>query len=570
MTGARTHADRPPQLADVRPALDRFVRGLLGREVPLHAAPPGTTRTFASEHGWFFPARFPMYAGEPGRALYFAAAAHLAAHARFGAPRMAPGTLRPIQRVLTAVLEDARVEQRLACELPGLRPLWAGFHRARAADHPTFPALCARIARALIDPRYDDPHPLVARARSLADEGRLASVAACRELASLLGHEIGQLRLPFNAKEYVVEPPYRDDHRLLWDVEPPPPDAPTHSLAHMEPERARAARGEARDDVRANREGRADAEPASARPSGTERDATFVARFPYREYDYRIGTSRPDFCTVCEAARGPHDLGDGAAARVAGLDALAPLARRLRATALTRRRREHDGDALDLDAALAVRLDLAQGHAPDPRVFVRSTRVREPLALLVLLDLSASTGDPVRGTEGTVLALARDACLSLGELLARTGDRFAVHGFSSEGRAQVGYERLKELDEPWDAAARARIAEVAPRFSTRMGPALRHAARALAHAHERHKLLLIVTDGEPSDIDAPDPRYLLHDARDAVQEARRRGVQVFALSLDARADRYVRRIFGAGRYLVLEHLARLPEVLTALYARLAR
>ncbi|HEX5656169.1 MAG TPA: VWA domain-containing protein, partial [Polyangiales bacterium] len=106
--------------------------------------------------------------------------------------------------------------------------------------------------------------------------------------------------------------------------------------------------------------------------------------------------------------------------------------------------------------------------------------------------------------------------------------------------------------------------------STRVGQAIRHAARSLRRAREPRRVVLLLTDGAPSDVDVGDPQYLVQDARHAVAEARRAGLAVSAVSLDRSADRYVQTIFGAGGFFVLDRPQRLPEVLTRLYARLSR
>jgi nitric oxide reductase activation protein len=103
-----------------------------------------------------------------------------------------------------------------------------------------------------------------------------------------------------------------------------------------------------------------------------------------------------------------------------------------------------------------------------------------------------------------------------------------------------------------------------------MGAALRHAGRCLAGVHRHRRLLLLLTDGEPSDVDAPDPTYLAEDARRAVAEQRRRGVHVFAVNLDPNAALGVRRIFGDAGYCQIDRLAALPQALPRLYARLVR
>jgi nitric oxide reductase activation protein len=107
-------------------------------------------------------------------------------------------------------------------------------------------------------------------------------------------------------------------------------------------------------------------------------------------------------------------------------------------------------------------------------------------------------------------------------------------------------------------------------LSTRMGTALRHAGTLLARRASHQRLLLVLTDGEPADNDVRDPQYLRQDARKAVEELHRRGIQTFCVSLDPAADDYVSRIFGARNYMVLDHVARLPEKLPALYLSLTR
>ncbi|NIC40006.1 VWA domain-containing protein, partial [Aquabacterium sp. A08] len=111
---------------------------------------------------------------------------------------------------------------------------------------------------------------------------------------------------------------------------------------------------------------------------------------------------------------------------------------------------------------------------------------------------------------------------------------------------------------PYDALAKARLAGMQGQWSTRMGTAIRHATAALQAQRHRKKLLLVVTDGAPVDVDVRDPNHLRQDAKKAVEQAARQGVTTFCMSLDPRADPYVGHIFGARHYLVLDRVERLP------------
>ena len=148
------------------------------------------------------------------------------------------------------------------------------------------------------------------------------------------------------------------------------------------------------------------------------------------------------------------------------------------------------------------------------------------------------------------------------------GDAFAVHGFASDGRHDVQYYRFKDFDQPYDDLPKSRLAGMEGGLSTRMGAALRHAGWHLTQQSATKRLVLLITDGEPADIDERDPQYLRHDAKKAVEDLRMQGVYTYCLTLDPQADRYVARIFGENNYSVVDHVEKLPERLPAVFAAL--
>jgi len=237
---------------------------------------------------------------------------------------------------------------------------------------------------------------------------------------------------------------------------------------------------------------------------------------------------------------------------------------------VTRIRKLEDGDEIDINAAINSFTDIHMGNHPDPRIMMRSVRKVRDISVMVLLDLSESTNEKVSGQDYSVLDLQRQAAVLLADAIAKIGDPFAIHGFCSDGRHNVEYFRYKDFAQSYNDEAKARLSGMRGQLSTRMGAAIRHAGHYLKAQRSAKKLLLVITDGEPADIDVRDPQYLRHDTKKAVEEMARSGVITYCMSLDPKADQYVSRIFGARNYMVVDHVERLPEKLPLLYAGLTR
>ena len=243
---------------------------------------------------------------------------------------------------------------------------------------------------------------------------------------------------------------------------------------------------------------------------------------------------------------------------------------------IVRRRGYEEGEELDLNAAVRAMIDVRRGTMPDPRINIRITRHVRDLAIVVLMDLSESTNekvgvkkdDPDYATAPSILSLTREATGLLAWAIDGIGDRFAVHGFASDGRHDVQYYRFKDFDQAYDDNAKSRMAGMKGGLSTRMGAALRHAGWHLTRQPAQKRLVLVITDGEPADIDERDPQYLRHDTKKAVEELRMQGIHSYCLTLDPQADRYVARIFGENQYSIVDHVERLPERLPAVFAAL--
>jgi len=240
----------------------------------------------------------------------------------------------------------------------------------------------------------------------------------------------------------------------------------------------------------------------------------------------------------------------------------------LQPAGVQRMRNMEDGDEIDLNAAIDAMVAIRMGEQPNPRITMRNVIQNRDLAVVLLLDLSESTNEMVEGSDKSVLQLTREAAALVATAINGIGDPFAIHGFASDGRHDVQYFRFKDFSQHFDDDVKSRLAGMTGGLSTRMGAAMRHASQHLLKQPERRKLLLLVTDGEPADIDERDPQHLRHDTKKAVEELYSKGVLTYCLTLDPNADNYVKRIFGANNYTVIDNVQRLPEKLPALFASL--
>lgn len=559
---------REVALPSTLPPYLRALWNITPRIAPLQASPgeadvpPRPILSGGATRVLHLPLHAPFAAHETWRQ---AAGSHAAAHWQFGGPPIPRGGLKPVQQALLGVLEDARVEWLAVQAFPGLRALWLPFHEGPGALQGNgFDALLGRLARSLLDPTYCDAHPWVAKARGVffSAEGSvplLLTPEAVRQAASLLGADIGQMRLPFNARTYRVHAAYRDDNSQLWlqDADLPPSDTPLEGGegASAEPDDAAAVPMLVQ---------------ASPTPSGDAR-AEAPVQAPvavYREWDYVIGRYRPAWCQVFS----PNPLEHGIQ-----VHPISPPRRLVRALATLQGaaarsgRRAPEGDELHFGAVVEARIARHLRQPSDARIYRAVLRPAPPLAVLLLVDASASTARYSDGARTPLLQEFLDAALKASAALQTLGHRSALWAFSSAGRRRVEMPCLKS----WEESAQTpvvgrRIAAMRSAGSTRLGAALRHAMAVCADDALRQpgwqRVIVLVTDGEPHDIDVPHPRYLSADLHRATLEAHHRGLAVRALTLPPGDPKAMSKIFGVGSCASIRHATELPRALSALLA----
>ncbi|APO77184.1 von Willebrand factor A domain-containing protein (plasmid) [Rhizobium etli 8C-3] len=544
------------------------------REVPPDAPEPMRRRCGFGGGGIRVPPAFSgSSAGESNR-LYQAALAHIGAHHRFTRRQFPVGSLKPLQVAVISLVEDARVERLAMREMPGLGRLWLPFHVAKPEDPPVALALLGRLSRALIYPDYQDPHGWVTKGKKLfedAAESDLTDQTLSRRIGGLLGNDLGQMRVQFDSRSYVVQPAYRDDNLGIWDLSEQPPE---EQLVLEEMVEGVGVKQQKRDDGKPDEQNsEPDPDQRVSHVALTASDDTETTTARYSEYDYVTGRERPQWCTVREypAPYGRTEpIRRFEEVRCELSERLSTLFRSSKISRAEKIRRQAEGEFLDIDACIEAAISRRIGDVGKFRVHGRYERRGRDLSVLILLDISQSTADPVRGQAGTVLDVQRLSAALLAKALSVVGDPFAVAAFCSDTRDDIRYFRIKDFERSYDELARSRLAGLESKLSTRLGAAIRHAGEDLRKRKSYRRLLLVITDGEPSDVDMDDDRYLVEDARVAVQHLNRHGIDTFCVALDGAARSCADRVFGKRGTATMSSVDHLPIQLPKIFYKLTR
>lgn len=474
--------------------------------------------------------------------------AHMSAHRRWSG-RLIADNYSPFQRISVEIFEDCRVDTLSMRQYPGLRHTFMALHPRPAEDACDITMeSCIRhrltmMSYALLneDHGYEnqDVNEFAAKFREAMKDGNESSTS---DMASLGLSFVARTRLQSDQLPKIhfkdTEVFYRDDNRHLWQF-----------IEEGDEE-----------------------EMFEKREEKTEiKDKGLPPRL-YAEWDYNSNSYRPDWVSLYESL---HPKGNPAVIDklLAKHDALAKRLKRLldllKPQNMVRLRYQEDGSELDLDIAIRSLIDLRSGVQPDPRINMSHRNDGRNIAVMLLVDLSASLNEKAAGSDQTILELNQEAVALTSWAIEQLGDEYAIAGFSSNSRHEVRYQHIKGFSECWDDEVKGRLAAMEAGYSTRMGAPIRHAAHYLDARKADKKLLLVLTDGEPADIDVHDDQLLIADTRKAVQELDQKGIFTYCINLDPKADEYVQDIFGQ-QYTVIDKVERLPEKLPQLFMALTK
>ena len=486
---------------------------------------------------------------------YRAVLAHMVAHRRWSS-QMIADNFSPFQRISIEILEDSRVEYLAMQEYPGLRKLWLSLHPVPVEGECNEKGVsCIRHRLAMLsyailnkNHGYTDKDILITvdAFHEVMDEAdKSGKPSETKDMVTLgLGYITRTRRQEDQAARIYFDNTivdYRDDNRKLWVF-------------------IEDGDEEEQFDDHENKK------------SDDEEEIHALPPRHYPEWDYNTKSYRPDWVSLYESLHpsgNPADIDRILEKHSALAKRLKQILDMLKPQNYVRVRYQEEGSELDLDVAIRSLIDFKSGAQPDPRINMSHKHDGRDIAVTLLLDLSASLDDVPHGSTQTLLELSQEAVSLLGWAIDKLDDKFSIGGFFSNTRHDVKYLHMKGFSERWDDDVKARVAKMEAGFSTRMGAAMRHAGHYLSTQKADKKLLLILTDGEPADIDVSDAKLLIKDAHKAVGELDMDGIYTHCISLDPNADEYVSDIFGS-HYTVIDNVSRLPEKLPQLFLSLTK
>ncbi len=287
--------------------------------------------------------------------------------------------------------------------------------------------------------------------------------------------------------------------------------------------------------------------------------APLFSFYTYPEWDFRRSDYRQDWCTVKEmASKGSSGsfVGDVLKRYKGQVSSLRRQFEMIRQD-YNVIKRQRDGQEIDVDAFVEAYTDVMAELSPSEHLYHRLVRNRRDIAVLFLVDMSAST-------EGWINRAIKESLVLMATAMECVGDQYAIYGFSGMRRTGCQYFVIKEFQDEFSNKVKERITGIRPKDYTRMGPAIRHSVQKLSDVEARIKILLTLSDGKPEDYDEYKGPYAIEDTRMALFEAKRQGIKPFCITIDKEARQYLPRLYGAANYVLVPDVRllhkRVPEI----------
>lgn len=301
--------------------------------------------------------------------------------------------------------------------------------------------------------------------------------------------------------------------------------------------------------------------------------------FNYDEWDRELTDHRVGWCRVIEkkVRRGDRSFVEQARERHKGaISSIRHQFQLMKPENLLRVRNELDGEDFDLSAVIDYVIDRRADGQQSERLYTKRLRRQRDVAVSFLLDQSSSTArtigrhplQPYTHPGRRIIEIEKEGLVLMSEALEAVGDVYSINGFTSEGRRNVKFYVVKDFDERYSEEVERKIGGINYQNNTRLGAAIRHAAALLARQEARTRLLIVLSDGRPYDHDYGDARYAREDTREALRQAKNKGITPFCITIDRESEAELRDLYGEVGYTIIDDVLNLPERLPGIYRRL--
>jgi len=473
----------------------------------------------------------------PGIDCYRAVCAHAAAHIMETRVAFKGDDLNPLQVACISLIEDLRVELNTLKKFPGMKKTWIALHPddEDLKDLNPFIVDLVDFSRAALDQKYTAKQSFNRDFLKLFIK-KITKMPESSEMSYDLGMKYYELLktetdVKISASALVSTPIiYRDDNRYIWEYEEldwlsegndyvPVSQRQVRkdvNIMEMYNELDVETAGDDAQEIWTLESEYFPDELDGVSINEVEGKEPVSEPFHYNEWDYQLQLYRPNWATLYERRlrKGDPELINKI------LKTHKPIANqlknaidRMQPQGLVKLKKQQEGSELDLDACVTALADIRSGITPSDRIYVKKVQHIRDVSVNLLMDLSESTNDMVIGSDKTILELMKESTSLLSWAIDKIGDNLTISGFASDSRHDVQYYRFKPFHYSFNDEVKGRLVGIKGGLSTRMGTAIRHAGVDLLTQSSAKKILLILTDGEPADIDVDDPQHLRMDAK---------------------------------------------------------
>ncbi|MBI1822605.1 MAG: VWA domain-containing protein [Nitrospirae bacterium] len=290
--------------------------------------------------------------------------------------------------------------------------------------------------------------------------------------------------------------------------------------------------------------------------------------FSYDEWDWMIQDYKPGWCSVIEKRVDSSQKASAVMESSRGsLLSIRRYFEKLKPENIHKTRKEYEGEELDFDRIVDLVVDIRTGTPPSENFYIRRAKRVRNISVALLVDLSGSTGQAIPGSKKRVIDIEKESLHLMAEALKTIGDDYGIFGFSGQSRNSVEFYIIKDFNMKNDSSMRINLESLEPLGQNRDGAAIRHLIEKLSHRDARTKLFITISDGKPLDDDYSD-LYALEDTKQALKEARQKGIHPFCITVDKQANDYIKKMYQDVNFTYISDIETLPIKLPLIYKKL--